>query len=281
MLGTTMQSALIIITLLPTQAFSWNAVGHRLIAQIAYDNLMHQAKTTLNRCNKTIDHACTAKKFINSAVWLDSVRIKTHAYDAMHYIDIPFSMDGTSLPPIPTVNAVWAVEKSMTVLLNPKSNASKKSTALRILVHVVGDIHQPLHAATCVSRSYPEGDRGGNLVVLHKNKMAKNLHSYWDKGAGLFAGKRQYGQAWIKQKAATIEQQWPCNMERVDLNPMHWAQESNALVVQKVYALSYGNTLDEHYQYTAQHIVEERIALAGCRLAVLMNKMGVIKSAVN
>ncbi len=60
-----------------------------------------------------------------------------------------------------------------------------------------------------------------------------------------------YGQACIKQKAKAIEQHWPSSMARVDLHAMHWAQESNALVVKNVYALSYGNTLDERYQLTA------------------------------
>ncbi len=266
--------ALIVFSLLPaTTAFCWNAVGHRLIAQIAYDNLTHQAKTTFNRYNRIADQNYTSKKFINSAVWLDSIRAKTHAYDAMHYINIPFSTDGTRVSAIQPVNAVWAVEKSTKVLSNPKGTALAKGTALRILIHVVGDIHQPLHAAMRVSRAYPEGDRGGNLVVLHKNKIAKNLHSYWDKGAGLFVGKRRYGQAWIKQKATAIEQLWPCSMARADLNAMHWAQESNALVVQNVYAVSNGNTLDERYQLTAQKIIEQRIALAGCRLAGLMNEI--------
>ena len=248
------------------QVLGWNAVGHRLIAQIAYDNLTRDAKIKFNRYNRDMDNGFMSKNFVNSSVWLDSIRGRTHAYDAMHYIDIPFSTDGTPLPPVPTRNAVWAVEKSTTVLSNPNATAAAQRTALRILVHVVGDIHQPLHAATRVSWQYPEGDRGGNLVVLHKNPVAKNLHSYWDKGAGLFVGKRRYGQAWIKNKAAAIEQRWPCNPSLADLNAMHWAHESNALAMQTVYQRS----IDLHYQQVAQQIVEQRIALAGCRLAAVM-----------
>lgn len=253
-------------------AFSWNGVGHRLIAQIAYDNLTRHAKTTFNRCSRNADQNYASKNFVNSAVWLDSIRAKTHAYDALHYIDIPFSTDGSPLPAIAPLNAVEAVEKSKKVLLNPNAKAATKGTALRILLHVVGDVHQPLHAVTRVSKEYPEGDKGGNLVVLHKNRIAKNLHSWWDKGGGLFVGKRRYGEAWIKQKAAAIEEYWPCSMA-LDLNAMHWAQESNALAIQQVYALSYGNTLDRFYQQRAQQIVQQRIALAGCRLAGVMNEI--------
>ena len=55
-----------------------------------------------------------------------------------------------------------------------------KSFALRLLIHYVGDIHQPLHATSRVDENYPSGDRGGNLFTLPSKKTAKNLHAVWD-----------------------------------------------------------------------------------------------------
>jgi hypothetical protein len=54
------------------------------------------------------------------------------------------------------------------------------STAMRLLLHYAGDIHQPLHATSRVNKEYPEGDRGGNSVALPSISGAKNLHSVWD-----------------------------------------------------------------------------------------------------
>ena len=273
----TILSALLLLCLTHTpQAFSWNAVGHRLIAQIAYVNLSRHSKITFNRYNRSLDQGYMSKSIVNASIWLDTIRWRTHEYDAMHYIDIPFSTDGTRLPVLEPSNAVSAVEASTRMLSDPYLNNMEKGKALRILVHVVGDIHQPLHAATRVSRDLPEGDRGGNLVVIHKNRIANNLHAFWDKGAGLFVGKRRYGQAWIKRKAFEIEQQYPCNLMTVDLNAMHWAEESNALARQKVYLLP----IDKQYQRVAQHIIEERIALAGCRLAGLMNQIDLLSDSM-
>lgn len=260
---------------IPT-AFSWNAVGHRLIAQIAYMKLSRHAKMTFNRYNREVDEGFMSKSIVNASIWLDTIRWRTHEYDAMHYIDIPFSTDGTPLPALDAVNAVSAIEMAKQTLLDPAASLIEKGKAARILVHVVGDIHQPLHAATRVSRDYPEGDRGGNLVPLHKNRIARNLHAYWDKGAGLFVGKRRYGQAWIKRKAFAIEQRWPCHSMAVDLNPMHWAKESNALAMQNVYGLP----IDKQYQRVAQQRIEERIALAGCRLAGLMSHIDLLSDAM-
>ena len=84
----------------------------------------------------------------------------------MHYIDIPFSSDGTALPAIDHTNAVWGINHAISILNSNKSNAGDKKLALRLLIHVVGDIHQPLHAVTRVSSQLPEGDLGGNLFPL-------------------------------------------------------------------------------------------------------------------
>lgn len=249
--------------------FCWNALGHRLIMQIAYDHLTPHAKITFNRYNRAVDYANA--NLVASAVWLDNIRARTHAYDAMHYIDIPFSTDHSSLPDLQRINAVWAVNKAKLVLLNPKIDARSKGTALRILIHVVGDIHQPLHAATRISLQYPEGDRGGNLVKLYRNPVARNLHSYWDKGAGQLIGKRRYGKSWVKTRAHTLEKQWPCDVAIADLDAMHWAQESYAIAQRSVYQLPSRNRTDNNYQNAAQYIVGQRLALSGCRLAALMN----------
>ncbi len=253
--------------------FAWNAVGHRLIAQIAYNHLTRQEKAAFNRYNRVVDRGYMSKNMVNSAIWLDVIRYRTHHYDALHYIDIPFSTDGTSLPPIQSDNALQAIEVASRALVNPAETLLKKGTALRILVHIVGDIHQPLHAATRVSCDYPQGDKGGNEVILRHNQVAKNLHAYWDKGAGSLVGKRRYGQAWIKRRAIEIEKHWPCNREFSELKPMIWAQESYSLAVNQVYSIPHDHILNKHYQQVAKQIVERRIALAGCRLSGLLSDL--------
>ncbi len=252
-------------------------MGHRLITQIAYDHLTRHAKITFNAYNRAVERNGRPASLINASTWLDSIRSRTHAYDAMHYIDIPFSNDASPLPRLSKINAVWAVQTSKQTLLNPKANAHLKGIALRILIHAAEDIHQPLHAATRISWRYPEGDKGGNLVVLHKNAVAKNLHAYWDKGAGLLVGKRRYGAAWVKRHATIMEQRWPCERVRLDSNPMRWAEESHALAVKMAYAMPVHDRVDSSYQRAAFQIIEPRLVLAGCRLAFLMNQVSELK----
>ena len=249
-------------------AFSWNALGHRLITQIAYDNLTRHEKSLFNKYNRAVDDKFS-NSLVSASIWLDTIRYRTHAYDAMHYIDIPFSTDGTPLPSLAKTNAVTAIEHSIQILRSPQTSNRTKGIALRILIHVIGDIHQPLHTATRISWHYPEGDRGGNLVVLHKNKVANNLHAYWDKGAGLFIGKKRYGAAWVKKRAAEMEARWPCDVHSADKNAFDWAKESHEFARNRIY----DKTVNDYYQYTAKKMVEQRVALAGCRLAAVLHRV--------
>lgn len=246
-------------------SFSWNAAGHRLITQIAYDQLTRHEKMVLNYYNRAIGDKM-AKRLVNASVWLDTIRFRTHYYDAMHYIDIAFSNDGTPSPAVAEINAVTAIQHAVGVLQSEKSSDKAKGIALRVLIHVVGDIHQPLHTATRVSRRYPAGDHGGNLIPLYNNKIAKNLHAYWDKGAGLLIGKRRFGDKWIKNRAKAFEQRYPCSLDLANTNASYWAQESHDIAVQKAYSLALS-------QNDTQAIVEQRIAVAGCRLAAVLHQL--------
>jgi len=260
--------------LLPMHAFSWNALGHRLIVQIAYDHLTSHAKQIFNAENQVLARAGRLQSLVDAATWLDVMRFKKDAYyDAMHYVDIPFSRDGSALPLIPINNAVSAIESAVRVLSTSSASPVTKGIALRILLHVVGDVHQPLHAITEVSRLHPKGDLGGNLVLLHKNPIAKNLHAYWDRGAGFLISMKHSRAPQIKKMATRLERRWPCQMGAVDLSPMQWAQESHALAISNVYALPEGNNPDKKYQRVGKNLVKQRIALAGCRLGGLMNQL--------
>src|SRR5258708_34426075 len=94
-----------------------------------------------------------------------------------HFIDTPFSKDGTTLPAIPTPNAQERIALFRGVLASTSADGLK-SYDLTWLLHLVGDVHQPLHAATRESSTDPGGDAGGNLVKLDCSK--DSLHAFWD-----------------------------------------------------------------------------------------------------
>lgn len=252
--------------------YAWNATGHRLIAQIAYDNMTPEARALSDRYNKSLDNFSKSSNFVLAATWLDKVRLQDiHWFDHYHYIDIPFSKDGSMLPAQHELNALWAIKQAMGVLSSPKSTVPEKGLSLRILIHVVGDIHQPLHAATLVSDKHPQGDLGGNLFPLAKNPIGNNLHQYWDNGGGVLLGSRDDLQ--LRNKAQQLEAKWTCPQALMQKKPEQWIKASHQLARKEVYTLLPYTTPGKRYQLNAQNISQKQILFAGCRLASLLNSL--------
>lgn len=84
-----------------------------------------------------------------------------------------------------SINSVQLVQNAIKVLTtNINKTTAERALFARYLVHVVGDIHQPLHSVSLFNETYPSGDRGGNsLKITLLNGSANNLHSFWDSGA--------------------------------------------------------------------------------------------------
>lgn len=256
------------------QAYSWNALGHRLVAQIAYHHLTDRSKSLYNRYNRSLNSVYRAQTLVNAAPWMDGLRYKNELWlQPMHYIDIPFSIDGTTLIQPDKVNAVYAINEASLVLKDSYTNAFNKGFSLRILLHVVGDLHQPMHAVSQFSVKHPEGDYGGNLVFLGKNTVAKNLHAYWDNGGGFLKTRHYLSNRALDAKAYKIESRWPCNLGAMTINPNAWSKESHELAVSKAYLIKNGQKPEKNYQKMVKEITRQRIALAGCRLAFLLNTL--------
>lgn len=247
-------------------------MGHQLVGQIAYDNLTPEAKKMCNKYNRMFNKASPIGNFVIAATWLDSLRQKdVHWFDSLHYIDIPFTKEDTPLPAIAEVNALVGIKQALAVLKSKKSSLSDKGMSLRILVHVVGDVHQPLHTVAKVSNQHPRGDLGGNLFPLSKNPIGSNLHTYWDNGGGVLIGQSKKFQ--VKNKARQLEQKWSCSAANQEKNPEQWIKSSHNIALTQVYTISPDTMPGKRYQLNAQNISQKQILLAGCRLAAMLNSV--------
>jgi hypothetical protein len=266
----------------PHFAFAWNAEGHRVIAQVAYNHMTPTAKLRFQVAHPVLDKHQKPPSFIEAAAWLDTLRKKDlNAMGAMHYVDIPFSTDGTRAPKPKPMNGLMAYNQSRALLLENHASSLEQVVALRVLIHVAGDLHQPLHAATRVSRAYPDGDAGGNRVVLPKNKIANNLHAYWDRAGGalLYSAYERNPEIRARRRARALEAAWPCWLDLVDTDPVHWLAESHDLAVSEAYSITAKNFSSGAYQRTVSRTAEKRLALAGCRLAAALNELDAHLSA--
>jgi hypothetical protein len=183
-----------------------------------------------------------------------------------HFIDTPFTTDGTALPAIPTPNAQERIALFRTVLASTSADALK-SYDLTWLLHLVGDVHPPLHAATRVSSTDPNGDSGGNLVKLSCTSC--ELHAFWDDLLGASNNLKTAVKAARKLQAA--EAALAAKSDEKD-----WIAESFMESQQTVYAspIAAGNgpfTLTAWYKKNAGKLAKVRVELAGARLANLLN----------
>jgi hypothetical protein len=184
-----------------------------------------------------------------------------------HFIDTPFTTDGTTLPAIPTPNAQDRIALFRGVLASTSASDELKSYDLTWLLHLVGDIHQPLHASTRVSSTDPDGDAGGNLVKLACTKC--ELHAYWDDLLGTINNLKT-----VKNAAKKLPK--PDAALAAKSDEKDWVAESFVESKQTVYQppIVAGDgpfTLTAQYKKNARKLAKQRVTLAGARLANLLN----------
>tara|TARA_Y100001968_G_C19437790_1_gene760788 strand:+ start:2018 stop:2800 length:783 start_codon:yes stop_codon:yes gene_type:complete len=248
--------------------YAWNLVGHKLVAQIAYDYLTPEARKKYVLYNQAAAKCYGARSWLNAAAWLDSYRDKAQPKrQSMHYINLPFSWDNTPLKPPNPHNIIVALNEAAVLLQNPQTTLSEKGFNLRVILHLVGDIHQPLHVATQFSHQFPEGDKGGNRVHLKPNAIGRNLHAYWDNGGGYLKSSKR-----LKQKARLLEKRYPCHPITL-FEPKVWAAESFKLALSTAYTLDKDNKASTIYRKKVRAATHAQIAKAGCRLANWLNAM--------
>jgi hypothetical protein len=194
-----------------------------------------------------------------------------HMHKYWHYVDIPFSTDGTPLVQPPTVNARERIGVFRRTIASADAPDALKAYDLVWLLHLVGDIHQPLHATSRFTKAGDpkNGDIGGNAIKLCAAPCRDELHAFWDD----LLGKNETVSAAIKAVAILPT---PKAKQAAISDEAVWADESFHSAEKWVYARPIGPsngpfTLTDKYRTDALKEAQGRVALAGVRLANLLN----------
>lgn len=271
-----------IMLMLSTLIFSshilaWDYAGHRVIGQIAYDQLTPTAKHQIDALTAVMFHSpYPSARFLHASTWPDQIKSQTTQYNAWHFIDLPYVKEGVKPPVLNTDNVVWAIARAEKILENSSSDNSHRAKYLSFLIHFIGDIHQPLHCTTLYSKQFPVGDRGGNLYLID-SPIAKNLHQFWDEGLGLFYSPPHL-YAFKYNQVEAIARQWMSQYPRTFFakqlqlkSPKQWALESHHIATTFVYTLPMNAAPSNQYIQQGQVIVREQSVLAGDRIADVLN----------
>lgn len=295
-----------LLLVFPPSARAWDPLGHMLVMQIAEEEMTPKARQELDaaiaRFNEK-DHPDAPYDAITAGCWMDDARAKTKEFNAWHYVNLPFTPDGTPLPEGSAENpdVIWATRQAVGILEGKTEMPGiDKDQALVMLLHLAADIHQPLHTTQ-------NNDFGGNRVHLANLKDGQsdlvfskggNLHYFWDSAYRREFRDGQVATAYappffhpeapvaghlearklVAREAAELRKKYPpesfANLETTD--PAVWAAESHAIG----YNLAYGQLpsgkpieLTPEYVEASRAAAEARIALAGHRLAHLLNQL--------
>jgi hypothetical protein len=271
-------SLALLLTCFSISTFAWNALGHMVIADIAYLNLTPAAQKKVDNLVSMLNQEYPSMKmFLNIAYWPDSIRSqRIETFTHWHYIDNPLTFDNTPTTAaiVDTDNAVWAVNTIKMVVRNDSANQYDRARFLSFLTHIVGDLHQPLHTVSLVAANHPTGDRGGNDYHVKINGKKVALHKIWDSGLGIFEGESSTEHA--MEISTTIRSAYPKTFfgaRADDMNPTDWATEGMDNARKYAYSIKEDETVSDNYVTTGQKMAEQEAALAGYRLAAILNQL--------
>lgn len=248
-------------------AFGWGQKGHDVTAAIAEAHLTPQAEAL-------VDSLLDGKSIIYWANWLDNASYTPELKytKTWHYKNVNQGVRYEEMGVNPSGDAVTAIKAQMEKLTDPNVSKDDKTLALKILVHIVGDLHQPMHLGRAT-------DLGGNRIKVKFFDRDTNLHSVWDTSLPDAAHKWSYTE-WVKQ----LDRLSPDDAEAIVFTENYevpgrytpklidvWAKETVA-IADKVYDAMPEKTKISYDQIAwSAPIIEQQLLAAGLRLAFLLN----------
>ncbi len=291
---------------------AWDDTGHKLTTYIAWEQMSPTARekaikillaapedSDLSVFYLQDSRSAAAKQrelFMIASTWADIVRDKNfknrfamyHKGD-WHYADTFWSnangkvevLKDFAEPKGKAVEQLFAFDKS---LRDAAVSDADKAIALAWVLHLGGDIHQPLHTSARVTQYDPKGDQGGNLFSLSPKGATGNdrvsLHWYWDSivGRNIARVNDACDSDYLPAIAKQITDKYPLSkmQNRMKLGKFdEWQQEGFQISSTKLYpaSLKFGEMPSDDYKKMAFNISEEQLALAGYRMGAMLNQI--------
>lgn len=247
-------ATLCLLVVFSTAAFGWGATGHRAVGYVADKHLTKKARKALERILQGQPLAMTGP-------WMDDIKsdsLYNHTHD-WHWVTIQKGETYDQSVKNPKGDIVQTIERLIAELKAKTLTAHQEAEHVKMLIHLIGDLHQPLHVGF-------GNDQGGNAVKVTWFGNNSNLHRVWDSDMidGSKLSYTELAEALPKPDAVRIK-----TLQSTTVR--FWADESRSHHDQ-VYA--YGNgKLGYDYNYKNFNLVLQRISDAGIRLAGVLNQI--------
>jgi S1/P1 Nuclease len=234
---------------------SWGFKGHRAVASIAQKHLTSNTAYVVSAYLK-------GESMADVATWADENRNNTTA--PWHFLNLPLGLTHEQFVKFVSEsdnNVYSAILKTEASLKDKSLTPDQKNEALKYLIHLVGDAHQPMH----ISR---KEDKGGNMIQVRFDNKGTNLHSLWDSKLIDHEGlsEAEIARTYDVATAAQVRQ-WQSD------SPMEWIWESYQISSELYAQVKPGQEIDEAYYEKYIPVIRKRIDQAGIRLAGELNKL--------
>ena len=238
-------------------SWGWGQKGHDVTAYVAEQHLTPEAKAAVN-------DLLDGKSMVYWANWLDNAsHTPEYAYSkTWHYKNINEGVEYEKMSLNSSGDVVTAIKSRIEILKDPSKSKDEKTLALKMLVHIMGDVHQPMHMGHAT-------DLGGNRVKIKFFNRDKNLHGIWDTDLVESAHKWSYSE-WQQQiDRLTPEQQSEVVKGSVD----DWAKETFGIATQVYKEMPAGANVSYNEIARWAPVIENQLAKAGIRLAYVLNSI--------
>lgn len=255
-----MQKIFLIFLLFPLLMFgnlTWGRKGHRVTGHIAEKHLSRKAK-------RAIKGLLQGHSLAFASTYADEIK-SDRSYDAYypwHYVNYELNETYTDSEKNPDGDIVFAIDSCKKVLNDEKADRTKKIFHLKMLIHLIGDLHQPLHAGR-------GGDRGGNDIQVQWFNEGSNIHKVWDTNL-----LETYGMS-FSELGDELDRTTSKN-ERNHIqqgNVSSWLAESHSLAKEIYNSVEVGEKLGYSYSYKYNAVVLDQLKKGGFRLAHVLNEI--------
>jgi len=293
---------LALIFLMPFGASAWWARGHMVVAALAYLELNQEAqqqviallkhhpeyerlwKKEYPKYQKKVDLG--AFLMMRASVWADEIKNKKHPYyperrNHWHYITYRIEFPDQHDMTLPDgAHVVSAIQETHQKLMDTSLDKAQRAVNLAWLIHLIGDVHQPLHCASEFSDIYPDGDLGGNLQYVKPKRKVMKMHGLWDSALGTKSHHRQSVNQAILLRKTNASMEFSASLDAVA-----WSKESFQHAVETVHANGELATYTEkkiaarHPKLNSQYLKDmkslaaKRGYMAGVRLAEAVKEL--------
>jgi hypothetical protein len=248
----------IIFLTLTFQLSAWGYKSHYIIAEIAERHLTPNTKAKVTEMLK-------GKKMVYWADWMDKVRSDS-TYDFVrtwHFANVDSGKTYETMPKTPTGDVVTATYLALEKVASKTENDSIRRMYLKFLIHLVGDLHCPVHAGRAT-------DRGGNRHIISWYGAENDLHTVWD--SRVLEAARQWSYTeWADNLTDDVSPAQIAEMKQG--TPTEWFRET-VKTADYIYKVTpQGQNQSYRYVYNYTYILERQLKLAGYRLAFVLNSI--------